>query len=778
MRTTDKVSPSERKAAASSKPRNGTPRSGDGAPGFASSESYYELIQGLNALVWEADPESLRYVFVSQSAEQILGYSVESWLSGNGQEFWASLIHPEDREHVVRYSLGELNAGRDHEIEYRALAADGRVVWLREIVRRQMDEAGHLRKLCGLMVDTTKCKRAEEKYHDLFDNTSMGIYQSAPDGRILTANLTLAHLLGYDSSEEMLELKMDEHIYFDRGDRQRYLTEYRAEAATGETCEGIEMLWKKRDGTPIWIHLNARAVNDAGGATLYYDGFVHDITERRRAEEALRESEERYRELFENANDFVYTNDLEWNFTSVNKAGEKLIGYTRDEVRTMNAAQVVAPEYREMVRLMLERKLSGDNLTSYEVEVIARDGRRVPLEVNSRLILDKDGRAVGVQGIGRDITERRAASAALRASEERFRALVENSTDAVIVLDADGALIFDNPSTERPLGYTPGEKMGTSVFDIVHPEDVARFRRVFEEVVAHPGVATRVRFRCRHKDGTWRQLESTFRSLLNNPAVGGVVVNSRDVTEQTLAEEKLRRSETMSAMGALVAGVAHEVRNPLFSISATLDSFEARFGARPEYGKYFELLRGELGRLTGLMQELLEYSKPLTLQLAPVAAGQLLARAVRSCAAQAEQGSVHVVNEAARSEATLMADRKRLLQVFQNLLENAIHHSPPGGTVSVSAREARWGDADWVELAVEDEGPGFREEDLAQIFEPFFTRRRGGTGLGLSIVQRIVEEHRGQIEAANRTDGGARMLVRLPLGTSARRETLSNEAGA
>jgi PAS domain S-box-containing protein len=652
LRTTDKLSPSKRREASSSKSRNGTQRSGDGAPAYASSESYYDLIQGLNALVWEADPESLRYVFVSQSAEQILGYPVESWLRGDGQEFWASLIHPEDREHVVRFSLGELNAGRDHEIEYRAIAADGRVVWLREIVRRQTDESGRLCKLCGLMVDTTKCKRAEEKYYNLFDNASMGIYQSAPDGRILTANLTLARLLGYDSHEELLALNMGEHIYFDRDDRERYLTEYRAEAASGVMCKGIEMLWKRRDGTPIWIHLNVRAVNDAEGATLYYDGFVHDITERRHAEEALRES------------------------------------------------------------------------------------------------------------------------------EERFRALVENSTDAVIVLDADGLLIFDNPSRERPLGYTPGEMMGASVFDIIHPEDVARFRRVFEEVVARPGIASRASFRARHRDGTWRHIESTFRSLLDNPAVGGVVVNSRDVTEQTMAEEKLRRSETMSAMGALVAGVAHEVRNPLFSISATIDSFEARFGDRPEYGKYFELLRGELGRMTGLMQELLEYSKPPTLQLAPVPAGKLVARAVRSCAAHAGQRRVRVSNEAARSEATLMADRKRLLQVFQNLLENAIHHSPHGGTVSVSACETKSGGGDWVEFAVEDEGPGFREEDLLQIFEPFFTRRRGGTGLGLSIVQRIVEEHRGQLEAANREGGGARMLVRLPLAVSEGTETSSDEAGA
>jgi PAS domain S-box-containing protein len=727
----------------------------------------YDLIHGLNAIVWEADPKTLGYTFVSPRAEQILGYPAARWLAGNGLEFWTNLIHPEERERVVRFSLGELNAGRNHEIKYRALAADGRVVWLHEVVRRQMDGAGHLRKLCGLMVDITDCKRTEEQYGTLFNNASMGIYQSAPDGTILTANVTLAGMLGYDSPAELLGRKMSEDVYFDPDERARQLARYRAEAEEGVNVAGIEMLWKKRDGTPIWVHLNARSINDAEGRTLYYDGFAHDITERRRAEDARRESEERYRELFENANDFVYTNDLEWNFTSVNKAGEEIIGYTRDEVRKMNVVQVVAPEHREKARLMLERKLAGNDTTFYEVEVVARDGRRVPLEVNSRLILDKEGRAVGVQGIGRDITERKAAERALRASEERFRAFSENSTDAIVVLAADGSLIYDNPSNNRPLGYTPGELMGVSVLTIIHPEDLPRFQQLFSEAVTRPGVAVRGSFRCRHKDGRWRHIEATMRNLVDNPAVGGVVVNSRDVTEETLTLAELRRSETMSAMGALVAGVAHEVRNPLFSISATLDSFEARFGDREEYGKYFELLRGELGRMTGLMRELLDYSKPPSLELAPVAAGKVVTRAVRSCAPQARQARVRVLNEAAHADATLTADRKRLLQVFQNLLENAIHHSPSGGTVRVAARAARHDGAEWMEFVVEDEGPGFREEDLAHIFEPFFTRRRGGTGLGLSIVQRIVEEHHGHIEAANRDGGGAQMLVRLPLAPAA-----------
>lgn len=244
----------------------------------------------------------------------------------------------------------------------------------------------------------------------------------------------------------------------------------------------------------------------------------------------------------------------------------------------------------------------------------------------------------------------------------------------------------------------------------------------------------------------------------------------REVAERRLAEEEqarlqasLRRSETMSAMGALVAGVAHEVRNPLFGISSILDAMDARLGAREEYQRYVSVLRGQLDRLAELMRELLEYGRPQSLELSPGSTEDVVALAVDSCRPLAERSEVKLVNDVRRGFAPVAMDRRRLLQVFQNLIENAIQHSPRHGVVGVEAEETREDGLRWIACAVKDSGPGFRSEELARIFEPFFSRRRGGTGLGLSIVQRIVEEHGGRISVANRPEGGAVMTVRLPL---------------
>ena len=238
------------------------------------------------------------------------------------------------------------------------------------------------------------------------------------------------------------------------------------------------------------------------------------------------------------------------------------------------------------------------------------------------------------------------------------------------------------------------------------------------------------------------------------------VVVILDISDTVRLQERLRRSETMSAMGALVAGVAHEVRNPLFGISATLDAFESKFKRRTEYRRYLEVLRERVGRLNELMRQLLDYGKPPRLDFAEVCPREVVAAAVAACVPLADQAGIEVAQAAETGLPRLMADRGRVVQIFQNLLENAIQHSPAGGRVLIRAATAGEG---LVRFVVADSGPGFRAEDLDRLFEPFFTRRRGGTGLGLSIVQRIAEQHGGEVVAANRPGGGAVMTVTLPV---------------
>jgi signal transduction histidine kinase/ActR/RegA family two-component response regulator len=233
--------------------------------------------------------------------------------------------------------------------------------------------------------------------------------------------------------------------------------------------------------------------------------------------------------------------------------------------------------------------------------------------------------------------------------------------------------------------------------------------------------------------------------------------------ERKRAEEALHRSERMAAMGGLVAGVAHEIRNPLFGLTAAIDAFELRYGEGDhEKAGYLERMRTQADRVARLMRDLLEYGKPYEPVLESAPLMPVLEAALDAVRALADERDVilQVEREPEMPEARL--DTRRFEHIFVNLLDNAIRHSPRGGTVHVTLSVKHQGTPRIV-CAVRDSGEGFRSEVLPRVFEPFFSRRRGGTGLGLAIVQRVAEEHGGAVTVRNANGGGGIVEVSLPL---------------
>ncbi len=246
----------------------------------------------------------------------------------------------------------------------------------------------------------------------------------------------------------------------------------------------------------------------------------------------------------------------------------------------------------------------------------------------------------------------------------------------------------------------------------------------------------------------WSESESDDRAI----------VVMRDTTDLVQLQESVRRGEQLAALGELVAGVAHEVRNPIFGMGLTVDALEAMLPDEPEFAELGGVLRTWLDRLNRLMENLLEYGKSWTLDLTHGSLDAVLPDVIERCTQLAGKSSVRISYEIEAGLPMLM-DANRLGHAFDNLITNAVQHSKPGQEVQVTARL----NGDTIECTVRDHGPGFDPVDMSKVFQPFFTRRRGGTGLGLSIVQRIVDEHGGTIAARNGDDGGALLTVRFPV---------------
>ncbi len=252
---------------------------------------------------------------------------------------------------------------------------------------------------------------AERKYREIFENAGEGIFQSTPEGCYLTANPALARMHGFDSPAEMIQSCRDisREIYVDparRDEFKRLLHQF-------GVVRGFEHETFRKDGSKIWISVNARAVRDQNDRVLYYEGTAQAITERKVAEQALRRSEERYRELFDNSKDALYVHDMDGRYTSVNKAAERLSGFSCEELVGQHFFSLIKPEHRARVHGHLYRKLEEAGETTYEIDMITKQGALIPVEVSSRLIVE-NGRAVGVQGCVRDVTERKQAVAAAR----------------------------------------------------------------------------------------------------------------------------------------------------------------------------------------------------------------------------------------------------------------------------------------------------------------------------------------------------------------------------
>ena len=261
-------------------------------------------------------------------------------------------------------------------------------------------------------------KKAEENYRSLFEHAVEGIFQSTHDGRFLTVNPALARILGYESPESAINSITDiaSQLYVDpacRTESNRLLQER-------GVLTNYEFQAYRKDGEKIWLSENRRIVRDEGKTETFYEGTLEDITERKQSEVELQQSEERYRELVENARDIIYEHDLSGRYTQTNKAGQQLTGYTQAETLELNMANTIAPEYLEKAREMLRLKLAGEIVTAYEVEILTKEGGRIPVEVNTRLVY-QNGVPVGVQGIARDITERKLLEEALHESEQQLR---------------------------------------------------------------------------------------------------------------------------------------------------------------------------------------------------------------------------------------------------------------------------------------------------------------------------------------------------------------------
>ncbi|MBN8658034.1 MAG: PAS domain S-box protein, partial [Anaerolineae bacterium] len=308
------------------------------------------------------------------------------------------------------------------------------------------------------------------------------------------------------------------------------------------------------NGSIYWISDRSFPIYGEDGTLIRTTGIATDITERKRAEDDMRESERKYRDLINGMNDAVWVIDMDMRFLDVNDAAVRTLGYSRGELLSMEVSDIDSAIRMEQIRQLID-KLSVEKLQVFETRHKAKDGREIPVEVSSSLV-SYMGRTV-IMSIARDITDRKQAGEEVRLAQQRYQALIENAPDGIVLMDVDGRFKYASPSIKRIFGYEQDEAMASDPNSLTHPDDRQKVVNELMALIEDPSRVPTLQYRFKHKNGDWRWIESTFSNLLMQPSVGAIIINFRDIHERKLAEEALNKSQSLLKEAQRIARIGH-----------------------------------------------------------------------------------------------------------------------------------------------------------------------------------------------------------------------------
>jgi len=743
-----------------------------------------QIVANVGNWVWHIQSNQLEW---SEQMYSIFGIDKDDFI-GDLADVIARAIHPDDRAAVERANLSVTQDKKPMPLEYRVIWPDGmvRVVWA-EAGELILDEAGNPLVIRGIAQDITERKQAEktlreseERYRALFDRSPDCVYLHDFEGNFLDANDEALKLMGYDR-KDIPSLNFASLLSEDQ--LPKALAALEEVRDTGTQRQAYEFRLRRKDGGYVDVEATASAIYREG--KLYAcQGIARDLTERKRAEEMLQKSEQRYRLLAENARDIIWTMDMNLQFTYMSPSVLQVRGYTAEEVMSQSVEEIFTPSSLEVVMKAFEEELAIEgteqkDLTRsrmLELEHTCKDGSTVWVEMIVTFLRDENGRPIGLIGISRDITERKRAEEALRQSEGKYRTILKQMEDSYFEVDLAGNITFVNDATCRNLGYSMEELLGVNYRGFTAEDDVKHVYEAFNQVFRTGEPNKGFLWKVIRKDGSVGFAEASV-SLLRSQ-VGGIIGFrgvGRDITERQQAEDDRRQLELkaqatsrLASVGEMAAGVAHEINNPLTAVTGYAQLLMDREDIPADIRSDLEAINDGARRVAGIVQRLLAFSRQTKPERKLVDINELIESTLVLRAYHLKVNNIEVVTRLAPDLLETVADPGQIQQVLLNLIVNAetemkLAHGKGKLAITTEKKD------NTIKICVQDDGPGIKPEVMDKIFDPFFTTREvgQGTGLGLSLCYGIVAEHKGKIYAESKPGNGATFVIELPVVTEA-----------
>lgn len=599
--------------------------------------------------------------------------------------------------------------------------------------------------------------KSQQGYRDLIDTFEDLLFSVTNDGKILTVNRSFADLL-HLTFAEIVGRSLDDFFDLPEASDREALQQWLPRFLQRRRWTGVVRVRLRQTGSVHYFDCVVHAIL-RDDVVHGISGFARDITKER-------ENETRFTDLFQTLREGVYLASAEDRITEVNPALAQMLGYESKEdlISRQIASLYSKPEDRaeEQTRLT-----DLGFLRAHEITLKHRhEGREVFVMHTTAAIRDPAGKFVRYQGTFVDVTELREMERRLHQEQEFAGRLMDSFPDLVMVLDTDCRYTFVSPQILEILGYRPEELIGKKIGDRTDPADRAAMLELFDDLISNRLSEGQIEFRKQHKNGAWRVFRASARPLHDEAGkITGVIASARDITEQQRLQQQLIQSERLAAMGQMIAGVAHELNNPLTAILGVTEML--RDQSSDEDGRrQLDLAHRQARRAAHIVQSLLVFSRPSTPRNTLLHLPDLLQRTLQLHEHSLRANQVHVDLVVRPDLPTVLGDSNQLTQVFLNLIvnaEQAIQEVRDHGTLRIRLGVV----GERVLITFQDDGVGIRREALPRIFDPFFTTKRPGrgTGLGLSICLAIIREHNGDISAQPLPDGGSVFTVSLPVCT-------------
>jgi PAS domain S-box-containing protein len=631
--------------------------------------------------------------------------------------------------------------------------------------------------------DVTEKKKTEEtlrasegKLRGIFESSPDPIVVSSMDAKIIDCNPAALKAFEYSTKSEVIGRGIFE--FFAEKDRVRAAENLTKDV---EYVRNAEYIFQTKNGREFIGEFSTSPVLQSSGEATAFVTTIQDVTERRENEKALRVSEERFKQVALNAEEWIWEVDVHGTYTYCSPMVEKILGYKPEEVvGKKRFYDLFHPEDREKLKGTAQKAMEqNQTFRGFINRNVNKWGETVWLSTSGGPILNQQGKFIGYRGTDVDITERKKAEETLRASESKYRELINGMSETVWVIDLDGNFIDVNDAAVKVLGYSREELLSMGPQDI---DNNLSKEQILHLIRSMPADQRQV-FETSHTTKNGKEIPVEISSsLVTYRGKQAILSIARNITERvemrkkieehsrTLEEivekrtlqlkeanKRLLKSERLAAIGELAGMVGHDLRNPLTGIKNAAYYLKKKGNECSEANNkvMLEIIDSSIEHANKIINDLLDYSREIHLEFDERTPCLLLAEALMLVEIPDKVKFIDRTHD----EPKMMIDVGKMIRIFDNFIKNAVDAMPNGGTLEVKSEQK----ADTVKFTFKDTGIGMSEEVIAKLFSPLFTTKAQGMGFGLAICKRIVEAHGGTVTVQSTLGKGTTFTVTLPI---------------